>query len=83
MRGPLLDARIQQIFRDVLDDRKLEVTSDLGPANTPTWDSFAHVKLIMALEDEYKLSFTMDEVAEAATAGDFIKALRARGIDVE
>jgi acyl carrier protein len=78
-----LDARLQQIFRDVLDDPKLEVTSDLGPANTPAWDSFAHVKLIMAIEDEYKLSFSMDEVADVTTAGDFVLALKARGIDVE
>lgn len=78
-----MDARIQQIFRDVLDDRKLEVTSDLGPANTPAWDSFAHVKLILAIEDEYKLSFTMDEVADVTTAGDFVRALKARGVDVK
>jgi acyl carrier protein len=78
-----LDARIQQIFRDVLDDGKLEVTSDLSPVNTPAWDSFAHVKLITAIEDEYKLSFTMDEVADVTSAGDFVKALRAHGIDVE
>jgi acyl carrier protein len=78
-----LDARIQQIFREVLDDRWLVVTEDTGPANTPAWDSFAHVKLIMALEDEYQLNFTMDEVADVNSAGDLIRALRARGIDVE
>ncbi len=78
-----MDARIQQIFRDVLDDRKLVVTDDLSPATNPAWDSFAQVNLILALEDEYKISFNIDEVAGVATAGDLVRALRARGVDVE
>ena len=77
-----MDPRIERIFQDVLEDRNVVVTDDSTPADTPGWDSFAQVKLTLAMEEEFGITFTLDEVAELACAGDFVKALRNRGIDI-
>ena len=75
-----MDVRIERVFRDVLEDRKLVVNDATSPANTPAWDSFAQVKLVLALEDEFGMTFDVDELAEVGTAGDLATALRRRGV---
>ncbi len=77
-----MDPRIERIFQDVLEDRNVVVTDDSTPANTPGWDSFAQVKLTLAMEEEFGIEFSLDEVAGITRAGDFEAALRARGIDI-
>ncbi len=78
----LMDARIERIFQEVLEDRTVAVTEDSSPANTPGWDSFAQVKLTLAMEEEFGFTFSLDEVAGITRAGDFVTALEARGIDL-
>ncbi len=77
-----MDSRIERIFRDVLENRNAVVTDDSSPANTPGWDSFAQVQLTLALEEEFGLTFTLDEVAGIACAGDFLTVLRAHGVNL-
>ena len=78
-----MDPRVERVFREVLDDRRLSLTPESAPGNVAGWDSFAHVKLILALEEEFGVSFTVDDVAEAANLGDLIQVLKQRGADVE
>ncbi len=78
-----MDARVERIFREVLEDRRLTITAQTSPADTPAWDSFAQVKLVIALEEEFGITFDVDELAEIGTAGDFETALKRRGIELE
>jgi acyl carrier protein len=77
-----MDPRIERIFQDVLEDRSVVVTEDSTPANTPGWDSFAQVKLTLAMEEEFGITFTLDEVAGITRAGDFVRVLESRGVDM-
>ena len=55
---------MQRIFREVLEDDSLQLSVDDSDATLPGWDSFAHVKLIIGLEEEFGVKFSIDEVAE-------------------
>jgi acyl carrier protein len=55
---------MQRIFREVLEDDSLQLSVNDSDATLPGWDSFAHVKLIIALEEEFGVKFSIDEVAE-------------------
>ena len=76
-----LDQRLQNIFQEVFDDDDLEITDETSARNLANWDSFAQVKLIVGLEEEFDVKFTTEEVATLSNVGDLKRALRAKGID--
>ena len=63
---------IQEIFRQVFDDDGLVVTPKTGRSDVADWDSVAHVKLVLSLEEEFGIRFTEDEVSSVQTVGDFL-----------
>ena len=65
------------MFREVLEDDSLQLSPDDSDATLEAWDSFAQVKLIIALEEEFDVKFTIDEVAETKKV-DGLRKLIAR-----
>ncbi len=63
--------RIQGVFRQVLARSDLTVQSTDTPADVPGWDSFNHVNLVLALEEEFGLTFSTAEIGKLASVGDF------------
>ena len=47
-------------------------------ADVSGWDSSTHLVLMMALEDEFGVSFELDEVTELTTIGGIADAIDAR-----
>src|SRR6516162_6411545 len=66
--------RMQRVFREVLEDDSLQLSADDSEAALPASDSFAQVNLIIALEEEFGVKFSIDEVAETKK----VDALRKR-----
>ena len=76
-----LDQRLQNLFQEVFDDDDLEITDETSAKTLANWDSFAQVKLVVGLEEEFDVKFTTEEVATLSNVGDLKRALRAKGID--
>jgi acyl carrier protein len=72
--------RIEQVFQDVFDNDGLRLTPEFSPETFPEWDSLAQVKLMTALESEFGVKFSTDEVVEAASAGSIQSILAEKGI---
>jgi acyl carrier protein len=66
---------LQEIFRQVFDDDALAVTPDTSRRDVADWDSVAHVKLILFLEEEFGIRFSEDEVSSLETVGDLLAAI--------
>jgi acyl carrier protein len=66
------------IFRDLFDMPNLNIDG-LSRSNFPAWDSLAHVKLILAIEDEYGVRFTTDQVANVSTVEELQHILSSAG----
>jgi acyl carrier protein len=56
-------ARIQEIFRDVLDQPALLITADFSIADCPEWDSVATVQIVLAAEAAFGVRVPMETVA--------------------
>lgn len=67
--------RVQRVFREIFDDDAMEVSDETSAKSVPAWDSLAHVRLIIALEEEFDVKFTTREVVQMACLGDLKKAL--------
>jgi acyl carrier protein len=62
MNSDLLE-RLQRIFREILDNDRLRITTATTQAQTLEWDSLAQVALVMAIENEFQVSFTAREAS--------------------
>jgi acyl carrier protein len=67
--------RLQRVFRDVLENDSLELRSEHSSENLQDWDSFAHVKLIIGIEEEFDVRFSVDEVAETKDVGKLLQLI--------
>jgi acyl carrier protein len=76
-------ARIEQIFRDVLDDEALELSRETTPMNLPGWDSLAHVNVLFSVEEEFGVQFSTSEFKRLTTVGDLADALVTKGVTSE
>ncbi|MEN6407984.1 MAG: acyl carrier protein [Thermoguttaceae bacterium] len=68
-------AAVQEIFRQVFDKDAMTVSPSTRRADVSDWDSVAHVKLILTLEDEFQVRFSEDEISSVDTVGDLLKAI--------
>ncbi len=59
----------------------MEVNNESSAKTMPEWDSLAHVRLIIALEEEFDIKFTTHEVVQMACVGDLEEALASKGVN--
>ncbi len=71
-------ARLNEVFRDVFDDDSLTVTPRTTAADIEDWDSLSHITLIAAVEDEFRMKFSMKEVVEMKNVGEMAALVSAR-----
>ena len=58
----MLDERIQGIFSDVFGIPREAISPDSSPETIDTWDSLQHLNLVLALEQEFQVQFTAEEI---------------------
>lgn len=56
------------------------VVDGLALSDIPTWDSLAHMMLIVRLEQDYAIQFSGDEIADLRSVGDIRATLQAHGV---
>ena len=70
--------RLIDVFRDVFDDDSLTVTAATTAADIEDWDSLSHITLVSAVEDEFRMKFSMKEVVEMKNVGEMAAIVEAR-----
>jgi acyl carrier protein len=74
-------SRLTDIFHDVFDDDDIELTPDMTAEDVDEWDSLSHIRLIVAAEREFGVSFSSAEVANLENVGQFVALILARNTD--
>jgi acyl carrier protein len=62
--------RMQPVFRDIFDDVNLQVTRRTTAQDVEGWDSLSHISLVVALEKEFDLKFTLTELKPLKNVGE-------------
>jgi acyl carrier protein len=70
--------RLQRIFREVLDNDRLRITPQTKQTQVPEWDSLAQVALIMAIENEFQVSFTAREASTMVSVHGIIDLIESK-----
>jgi acyl carrier protein len=59
-----LEDRIKNVMSAVFELPIDQITDDSSPDNIDGWDSLKHMNLVVALEDEFDVQFTDDNIIE-------------------
>src|SRR5271165_5837904 len=70
-------ARLERIFREVLDDPGLTITPEFSPADHAGWDSVATVQIVLAAEQEFSCRLPTEAVAGLKDVADLLRHLPA------
>ena len=68
---------IIEIFQDILDVKKGTVSLKTTPSDFDQWDSVATVNIIVALEEEFRIKFKLEDIQEAISVKDFVELVQA------
>ena len=59
-----MENRIKNIMAAVFEVPVDEINDNSSPDNIEDWDSLKHMNLAVALEEEFEVTFTDDEIVE-------------------
>jgi acyl carrier protein len=69
---PNILSQLEPIFRDILDNTRLNLTRESNASNVAGWDSLAHINLVSAIEQQFGISFSLGELQELKNVGEMI-----------
>ena len=69
--------RLTSVFREQLDDEKLKIRMDTVRADLESWDSLAHVRIVMGVEAAYGIQLDVAEIESIKSVRDFYDSVNA------
>ena len=70
--------RLNNVFRDIFDDDSIVVTEETTSNDIEDWDSLEHIKLVVAVEQEFGIKFNMNEVTTMKNVGEMVDIILSR-----
>ncbi len=70
-----MEDKIKEILSSILDVEKAELTMESSPENLHKWDSLNHMNIITALEEEYDVTFSEEDIIEMLSIGSIVRKL--------
>ena len=61
---------LNKIFIHVLDNESIVLTPQTVAGDIEDWDSLVHIQFIVAIEKNFRIKFTFDEIQKFNNVGD-------------
>jgi acyl carrier protein len=75
-----LHERLEDVFRQVLDDDDIELRDQTTAADVEGWDSLMHITLMFTIENEFGVQFNAEEFGQIGNVGELKRSLELRGV---
>lgn len=72
----MLEERVFRIISQVMNVPFEKINGRSSPEELEKWDSFQHMNLILALEEEFKIRFSEEEIVQMGNAGIILEAVQ-------
>jgi acyl carrier protein len=76
MTDPELYAGMNEIFRQVLDDDTITLTSSMTAEDVEGWDSMNHIFIVVEIEKRFGIKFQAAEMEELKNVGELAALVR-------
>ncbi|MBQ7167401.1 MAG: acyl carrier protein [Treponema sp.] len=64
--------RLDKVFQDVFDDESIHVNDSTTADDIEDWDSFEHINLVVAVEKEFGIKFSMGQTNKLKNVGEMV-----------
>ncbi len=64
--------KLTEVFMDVFDNEEIVLTENTLKEDVEGWDSLANINLVVSLEDEFDLQFSMDDIIGIKNVGGLV-----------
>ena len=71
-----MEDKIKEILATVLEIDQSDVNNDTNPNTVSNWDSLRHMKLVFAIEDEFGVQFSDDQIIQLTDVGKIINCIK-------
>lgn len=71
-------ARMTATLRDVLDNDDVVATPELTAKQVEGWDSLAHIRVVLSVEQAFGVRFSAAEVSKLNNVGDFARLIQSK-----
>lgn len=70
-----LKEELKNIFQNIFEDDKIEITNDLSANDVDNWDSLTHMILINEIEEKLKIKFSLKDLNKLDNVGNLIDVI--------
>ena len=70
--------KVRDILRDVVDDDSLVIDDDTVADDVTDWDSTNHVRLMVGIEEAFKIRFETDEINKPESVGELVGMIKSK-----
>ena len=71
--------RLTKVFRNVFDDETIVLKDSTTADDIEDWDSFEHINLVVAVEDEFSFKIPMGKVVSMKDVGEMVDLILEKG----
>ena len=64
--------RLNKVFQEVFDDDSITVNDNTTSDDIEDWDSFEHINLVVAVEEEFSFKIPMGKVVTMKNVGEMV-----------
>jgi acyl carrier protein len=70
--------RVQKAFSSAFEVEPDSITINTVPGDVNAWDSMGHVTLASSLEQEFNMSFDVDELMEMESVREIVRVVQSK-----
>jgi acyl carrier protein len=67
--------KVAESIRSILDLPNQQITMRTTAEDIEGWDSFNHINIVVAIENQFGVKFNTSEVEEVRAVGEFVKLI--------
>jgi acyl carrier protein len=73
-----ISSELTSIFHEVFDDDSIGISESTKASDVDGWDSLNHIRLIMTVENRFKIKFSAKEIGSLKNVGELVSLIQSK-----